>query len=656
MKALTISESFKQAIGKRTVRSAFFSTYCFEPDFFELDVVPLLLGGPALSTDETIRYHQLQSLMSFDRGRIAVAYDVDVFNPTFAPKLEIDYLPVRVDGACQHAKIAVLEVCDEQENTAIILAAGSFNLTKAGWWTNIEVGHWIELSEKHAPSNILKPLRAALDYFQTTQPVAAIKALQARLSKWKDGTCNDNCSFYFSGAGHGRSSFPSFLAPVILNRGPVEIISPFFAEEGDNKKLVEFLKSFDNVSLFLPTDDTGAATMTKPVYQDLSKHAQWCDWNTELAKNFSLRKNEELERKLHAKIYSGTNWLFIGSVNLSYMAMYSNVEAGFLLTGRSKLNLLTPLTEEAQNFSANDPVEAAKHNTEVAMPPIQLSYDWLIHELELLSPKAGLLKLYDAQGQEIGKCQLKADVAGKFTFPSLAAQLKHSSLVAATWISQEGIPSGKRNLLVSQRQIYCRPNSLPKFDLQDLLRIFQNMSSAVRLAMITSLVEKQAQRANDGLTSKEFLPSLPSKEDRSNFFSEFSEVNGAFWNLRIKLGQAKSEDRTDVLAYYLDGQQPDSLRGLTNSLGATENDSQVSLIVRYLTLLSMDEILTIYPPKSDDLKREVMKLIGEAEQNEEFNALPNKSEFLDWIKEKFTMSVSLVATSLKQPVSSNEQA
>ena len=112
MKSLTISEGFKLAIGERKVERAFFSTYCMDPDFFELDVLPLLLGDPALSTDEAFRYHQLQSLMSDCTGRFAVAYDFDVFDPRYTTKLEVDYIPVRVDAACQHAKIAVIEVSD----------------------------------------------------------------------------------------------------------------------------------------------------------------------------------------------------------------------------------------------------------------------------------------------------------------------------------------------------------------------------------------------------------------------------------------------------------------------------------------------------------------------------------------------------------------
>jgi hypothetical protein len=80
------------------------------PEFTAAQQLPMLAGaidGPALSTDETVRYHQLASLMSDSRGRFAVAYDVDIFTPQYAPRFEVNYLAVRVNGACQHATIAV---------------------------------------------------------------------------------------------------------------------------------------------------------------------------------------------------------------------------------------------------------------------------------------------------------------------------------------------------------------------------------------------------------------------------------------------------------------------------------------------------------------------------------------------------------------------
>lgn len=638
MKSLTISEGFNRAIGERTVKSAFFSTYCFEPEFFELDVLPLLLGGPAVSTDETIRYHQLQALMIGCQGRFAVAYDLDVFDPQYATRLEVDYIPVRVDGACQHAKLAVIEVADATGATSIILAAGSFNLTKAGWWTNIEVGHWVELSHRYAPRNIMAPLTDALAFFQRHREVPALKALQSSLAQWTAGQDDDACTFYFSGAGPKRHSFPELLKHV--NSGHIDIVSPFFANQGDNAKLVSFLKRFDKVSLLLPTDEKGMATMTQAVYADLSKLASWSRWHGDVRSSF-MRQTDGF-RKLHAKIYSGKSWLFIGSVNLSFKALHQNVEAGFLLTKTPHLNLLCPLPEH-HVFSPVDPIEALTIAAEVAMPPIQLVYDWRSGELEVLSPVTGALTIYDSEGMVRGNYPVEENLISRMTIEGLSVQLKHSALIGACWTGPDGRCSARRSLLVSQRQVYCRPTSLPEMDVQDLLRIFQNMYSAGRTAlittMITALAAKQMRLSKNGLTSNEFLPPMPDAERRTSFFSEFSEVNGAFWNLRKTLATAKQNGRADELAYYLDGQQPDSLRGLARALGASDQAANVSAIVRYLTLLSMYEVLAVYRTESGDLACDVKQLINDTEQSEEFNALPYKVDFLNWIKEKFNMPV-----------------
>lgn len=133
VKSMTISEVFAQQLAsERLCRRSLQHVYSFEPDF-ELEVLPLLLGNPALSSNESIRYDQLQSLMHQHAVRLAVVYDLSVFDPQLAPKLEVDYLPMRVGGACQHAKLMVLVVRDSQSATEHCPRAGSSpNLTKAG--------------------------------------------------------------------------------------------------------------------------------------------------------------------------------------------------------------------------------------------------------------------------------------------------------------------------------------------------------------------------------------------------------------------------------------------------------------------------------------------------------------------------------------------
>jgi hypothetical protein len=170
------------------------------------------------------------------------------------------------------------------------------------------------------------------------------------------------------------------------------------------------------------------------------------------------------------------------------------------------------------------------------------------------------------------------------------------------------------------------------------------MTPSARMVVITNLATKQAHLDKKGQSSNEFLPPLPLTEQRTNFFSEFSEVNGAFWNLREKLKTSHADDRV----YYLDGQQPDSLSGLARALGAADQVEHVSVVVRYLTLLSMNEVLVAYPPTNDHLLRDVKQMIIETEDNEEFNTIPDKADFLNWIKEKFSMPIIQIDSSTKQ--------
>jgi hypothetical protein len=187
-------------------------------------------------------------------------------------------------------------------------------------------------------------------------------------------------------------------------------------------------------------------------------------------------------------------------------------------------------------------------------------------------------------------------------------------------------------MLVSQRQLYCRPSSLPDLALRDLLRIFQNMQMDARVEVITELAARQIRLSQEEGTSFEFLPPLPDKDERGSFFSEFSEVNSAFWNLRQKLSTARHAAKQQELAYYLEGQQPDSLSSLIKSLAAADAH-RVPLIVRYLTLLNLDEILSLFATSDSALRPQVRQLLATTEQDPQFVDLP--PGYLDWIKTAF---------------------
>lgn len=647
MKSFTISEGFRKAIGDRKVIHAFFSTYSFEPNFFELEVIPLLLGSPALSSNEAIRYIQLQDLTRKLQNQFAVAYDYDVFNPEMAPRLEIDYLPIRVANGCQHAKISVLEINNgSQHVSSLILVAGSFNLTKAGWWENIEVGHWIELTDTSAPANIAGPLKRALDYYSRRHPTQVLSALQQRLESFTETGEDPDCRFYFSGSGSTRVHFTDFLWK---KKGPgqqaLEVISPFFAEDGKDDVISDFLGKFKSVSLLLPRDPDGVALIDPAVHEGLTNlGVKWCQWNSALAEEYEVPNKDNIPRRLHAKIYQadGTRpWIFIGSVNLSNKAFRSNTEAGFLLAQKSFMPLLTADKSEPDRFAPAVEAEAVSQNDKVRMPVLHLAYDWQMDQLHLLGTHAGELVLLDSMSNELGRFTLEPDTVQVVKVLGLSGHLEHSALVNACWQEKNMEDVARRTLLVSQRNVFCRPSLLPALDLQDLLRIFQGMQPARRTELIGMLAARMIRlKKTSSNETDEHLPPLPSEMTHTSFFSEFSQVNGAFWKLKKHLAGAKEHNDINTLHYYLRGCQPDSLHGVLDSLQPPEGQSAPSLIVRYLTLLSVDEVLDLYSPFVEPtLRQQVQTSIAEAEREPDFDGIENKDKFLNFIKQKFRMPV-----------------
>lgn len=640
MEAMTISEAFRTAIGEREVMQAFFSTYSFEPDFFELEVLPLLLGNPALSNNESIRYCQLQDLMRQHIARLAVVYDLSVFESQLAPRLEVDYLPMRIEGACQHAKLMVLALRDRQSSQrSIVLGAGSFNLTKAGWWENIEVGHWVELRPGFAPGNIHKPLLDALHFYQVQTPSPVLEEI-LRLAQSFETTDDDpSCSFYFSGSGAGRAHFDIFIEQASV-RAPLEVISPFFAADGDNPAILELLKRYPSVTVLLPLDEHGQALVDREsVYETLPDETiTWGRWSESVRKSHLDPKVGY--RQLHAKIYQSLGeepWAFIGSVNLSFKAFRQNVEAGFLLRGHKTRCLLAPLETPPDRFKVEPETRSLGETGNQEMPAIQALFDWQSETIQLSCTKSGLLTLLSGTSEELLSVQLNGATEQPAQAEQLKQYLQSSSLMHARWRSGGHTATG--TILISQRNLFCRPTNLPPVDLQALLRIFIGMHESRRLELFGDLaIHLLRDNQEEGLQD-EFLPELTSEETVGSFFAEFSQVNGAFWELAARLEKAEKTEDLQTLAYYLQGHQPDSLRKLLVTIAETNSDEQSpSLIVRYLTLLSAADLLKRFTTHADPLLlQEAKNALLYLEQNELLPQLDGAEgeQFLCWFKARF---------------------
>lgn len=667
MEQLTISEAFVQQLAGRRVCAGFFSTFSFDPEFFELEVLPLMLGNDAWSPSDELRYGQLQLKMQEPEQPAthwAVAYDRDIFESQAAPRLEVDYLPVSLLPACQHAKLSVLLLenpaedgkSDDQPGYSILLCAGSFNLTRAGWWENLEVGHWVELDAQYAPANIRRPLHQALKFYRNIRPAMPVQALQRlldALEELPETEADANCSFYFSFSANGQhvQSFPQFLAQAEA-RGTLEIVSPFFAEDGDNRVVASLLEAFKKVQLFLPKDEAGRALISKDVYGALNERVEWAEWLPEIRRQLM---GADGYRRLHAKIYNCTGrdgWHFIGSVNLSQQAFSRNVEAGFLLRGPCPA-LLQPLANGSVPQVFDCPVEADSLLDPAAavMPLLHLIFDWQDACLMLLSPETGCLSLLDANSDCVGEHELQAATPLKVSFTEGRQLFARSSLVHARWRScaqspgEQPLASGV--LLVSQRNLYGRPLDMPGMDLAGLLRLLHAMGYEARMSSMSAMLEAALRQNFEN--PDQYLSQAGDPVDVASFFSEFSEVNGAFWALGQRLERARLCGDERTLDYFLRGAQPDSLAGLLAAVQPQQGATIPGLIVRYLTLLGIEELLLRHAEQAAPwLLSDVQRSLAKLERNELTPCLQDEGvdagRFIVWYRHQFLAGLGAPAS------------
>ena len=141
-----LSEHFQECMKGRRLRTAVFLTYQFDPGFFEQEVLPVLLDTP-LSHAVPIRLLQLEDALRGLPGEIAVYYDANglVAGDGGSARLDVRRIPVRHRTGIFHAKNVFLLVEDEDGDQqgyraqTLLVASLSANLTRSGWWENVEV-------------------------------------------------------------------------------------------------------------------------------------------------------------------------------------------------------------------------------------------------------------------------------------------------------------------------------------------------------------------------------------------------------------------------------------------------------------------------------------------------------------------------------------
>ena len=640
-----VSDELTGLLENRKVKAAVFTTYTFEIDFFELEVIPLLLNNDTeYSTNERAKRVRVRAELQKAKTRtplsLEVFYDGKLFRNQAHESPRMEYLCHGVDlgNSAFHAKVAFLLVHDEYwKSDCLLVGAGSNNLSYAGWWENIECQHWAEVWPKdkngywdessHPPSTFLDQLRNDMEYLKhlrrPSEPHSlqddAIKKISDFLEECR-GQEQYETEFAYYGIKKEKNRFKDFLKESFDILSPneewnLEIISPFFAKDTKNREHQFFLDNLgvQEILMLLPKSQDGKALCEQEYYDliESKKRIHWAEWKPAIEEKLGV--TARLWRRLHAKIYhfykGKQSWAFVGSVNFTHKAMGDNVEAGFF----TKLGKAGPLLERLKkapvDFDVSEETAPGYDEDKYPVPQIYLSYDWAKKELcgqlgELKEDDFCIINIHLPEGGdryaiEDWKIDNK-ECYYKDNTDDLENILKNTSLVKVSGKWQSKNCCFPEHLVLLQETGWNhKPLELTLLSFQEILAQYADMNherlmKAIEDAKIRELVSKG--------TAGELLETDDGPE-MQQFFCDYAQVFHAFGELKKRLvGSDEENGNIKQIEYYLTGNAPDSLPTLiqlakmskTSEVKEGEksnkNDNSQDPIISYLSLLCCKEI------------------------------------------------------------------
>ena len=407
-----LSQQFGEALGGRRVRSAVFTTFNFDPGFFELQVLPLLFSQRFSQVDK-VRLLQLEDALR-DVDHLAVYYDRRALSQDAEPaRLDYRRIDVRRATGVFHPKLALLLVDESREPDddaggpyqSLVVACLSANLSRAGWWENVECAHIEEVRDRDQSPNripyrrdllaVLRRIRSCAvegDDHRALDAVHAFLRHRAPAGQYVNASSGGRWYARLFG-GEGKSNLADWLAELRLGHRDwnLEVISPYFDARGAAplEQLTEAIRP-QKTRVYLPCDADGSALVTAHTYEAVSAlhGVEWAELPHEATQRSGGTSGERLApRRVHAKVYrlwhrKGGDVVLVGSVNCTSAAHRhggaGNLEAAFLVD-ISDQDLprrwwLKSIERDAERFAETAPAESDGLDD----PPfgVSICYDW----------------------------------------------------------------------------------------------------------------------------------------------------------------------------------------------------------------------------------------------------------------------------------------
>lgn len=672
MEHAVISERFLELISGRKVQAALFTTYAFEPDFFELDVIPLLLNQDAdYSLDDRVKSFMVCENLRASEIPIDVYYDLPTFRVSGDCSPEMEYLchGVLFEKGGFHGKVTMVLLKDEESGVqSLLLGAGSNNLTRSGWWENIECLHWEEIRDGTTPQRLISVIKEDVEFLKSIRATAipndnaAIDLIEEFLLGCGAGK-NATTILYFGLSTRGKEKNKSFFDFLRGKPSPLakqdnwrlEIVSPFFANDPENREHNKFLEmGISDIKLYLPFDNENNVLCQRDYYEHILKEEKicWAKWKRKIGGELEWKKDHH--RRLHAKLYHFYNeqesWVFVGSINFTRKALYDNIEAGYLVKLNGSGALLERITDNRVilGFSELDDTVPGKHTDEEisSLPELHLCFDWVSKRLMGRSPRDHEyeIEILNSEGESVinpwNLCCEQSEYVGNTE--RLQKLLKNGSLVTVKGknVKNYQMPFPTHSVLLQQIGWSHKPLDMPDLTASQILAIYAGISPERRqLMLVNAKIRMLIANVQGGQLSSQI-----DDENTDQFFCEYAEIFNAFSKLINSLNQALNKGRHKLVDYYLTGTGVDSLPSLAKRM--PEEDESLSGVTRYLLLLSLLEVYDnknfVNRPEVESEKDQIIEKIQEIKNGShiefENNSPKFRNTFFKWFEQEFFRS------------------
>ena len=606
-------DEIREKIAGRKVRVAVFTTYSFDPSFFELYVLPVILDI-SFSQNEKVRRLQLDSEIRTVE-EVAVYYDrAALVQDAQSAQLDFRRIDVRRRTGVFHPKLVLLLVDNSVDGEAeegvaapcsLIVGVLSANLTRAGWWESVEAGHIEEIKSVDLDGDRCSFRVDLLGLIQQIQRSAGAdeehRALD-RIHEFLVGDVRRDRIIRHSAKGrqytrlfYGQNSLPQWLQEIRLTayQWNLEVISPYFDAHdiGTLKALQAALQPVET-RLFLPTDNTGRAAVTAEYFKKAGEIAQWSKLPNEVVRAGGRSNSENsLSRFVHAKVYrlwkGKYSVILVGSVNLTRPAHgrygSGNLEAAFLvettdvLGGRSWW--LDPLAHAPRQYAEKMGDESSDGETVGAN--ISLSYDWgrQVLRYRLEDPVAAPIEVSDTTGK--GLFTIDKPLAGAwFDCGPEPARMVSSILPSSSFL----ILKYKRTtwrVLVREEEMAQKPSILMTLTPEEILMCWSFLTAEQREWLIETKLGSQCQV--EGLN----LGVLQPKLKQTTIFDRFAGIYHSFEQLRKHIDHAIQQGLYREAEARLFGEKYDSLPALLQKILSRADGDPV---MNYVTFLNANQL------------------------------------------------------------------